>query len=1135
MEIQGDNNSGYFYFQDILALAKEYLSVKERYKEMYRIFNEVLKEQTRLSKLDFSGPFARMDYLCKQMEYTENEYRRINAFRARCRNIYESPESELSSFWQDDLRALSLFLEAIYRIPIPKELSSILLPVYTSSPKDAPLVADYLRIVVDSWDDRFLYGKISDESSEYVCVAYAYQNYFGDWTYLGELLTDHTQLNLVHPRLKDGVYYAELIIWEPDYLLDISAVATCFEYYGATSLNYLVNKIKPAANSQAILLGNFAGQLLDEVIYHGKTPIPYRESVQHFFQNNALNLAICPDMQPTFHEQARNQKINLERIIHDQFPKVCYLDMNKIVLEPSFLSEMLGLQGRMDLLQEDLRVLMEQKSGKREYMTNKHVEKHYVQMLLYLALIHYNFHHRNEEVSCFLLYSKYADGLMKEGPAPELLFRAIRLRNEIVADEFRYGEGCAGKRLAEMTPSELNVNQAGGTLWDKYTAPDLARLLHPIHMASPLERAYFNRFFTFLEKEQLLAKLGNATKEGSGFSSVWNSTLDEKKQTGDIYDRLMILSLDGDKADDSGVSLIQLGIPPASEDFQPNFRIGDIALLYAYPIDQEPDVRKTMIFRCNIIDILPERITVKLRAPQKNRSLFEKADAYRWAIEHDFVESSYSFLYRALYAFLTATPERKKLILNQREPEVDSNVKLIGDYKDSDGGEGFNELVLNAKKAKDYFLLVGPPGTGKTSFGLVNILKETLLEPDSSVLLLSYTNRAVDEICSKLVKHHIDFVRVGSSVSCDETYRPYLLSQKAGNCKQVDDVRRLIAETRVFVGTTTALSSNVAIFGLKQFTMAIVDEASQILEPHLLALISAKHGTEDAIRKFVFIGDHKQLPAVVMQNEQESKVEDAGLNAIGLFNCRYSLFERLLYLQKGNSRLVYCMERQGRMHPEVASFPNHAFYKDRLRPVPLAHQQSELNYAPDSDKPLELWLASHRLLYWNSPQPFGTHSLKTNLPEAKIIASLLYGLWNLYRRTGKRFDPTESVGVIVPYRNQIAMIRKEIASYEVDELLDITIDTVERYQGSERDVMIYGFTVQRYNQLSFLTENVFEEDGRLIDRKLNVALTRAREQMILVGNEKLLSQNLTFRNLIEHIRINGGYMEESIDKPGNKR
>ena len=148
----------------------------------------------------------------------------------------------------------------------------------------------------------------------------------------------------------------------------------------------------------------------------------------------------------------------------------------------------------------------------------------------------------------------------------------------------------------------------------------------------------------------------------------------------------------------------------------------------------------------------------------------------------------------------------------------------------------FNELVLKAKQARDYFLLIGPPGTGKTSFGLVNILKEALSEPDTSVLLVSYTNRAVDEICSKLVKEKIDFIRMGMSLSCDDAYKPYLLERQMESCRKVEEIRNKIRNTRVFVGTTTNLSSNVSIFTLKKFALAIVDEASQILEPHLLAL-----------------------------------------------------------------------------------------------------------------------------------------------------------------------------------------------------------------------------------------------------------------------------------------------------------
>ena len=103
------------------------------------------------------------------------------------------------------------------------------------------------------------------------------------------------------------------------------------------------------------------------------------------------------------------------------------------------------------------------------------------------------------------------------------------------------------------------------------------------------------------------------------------------------------------------------------------------------------------------------------------------------------------------------------------------------------------------------------------------------------------------------------------------------------------------------------------------------------------------------------------------------------------------------------------------------------------------------------------------------------------------------------------------------------MIRKEIERLNLPGLDGISIDTVERYQGSQRDVIIYSFTVQRQYQLSFLTANTFEEAGHLIDRKLNVALTRARKQLILTGNPRTLAANAVFSQLMGYIRSKGGY------------
>ena len=95
------------------------------------------------------------------------------------------------------------------------------------------------------------------------------------------------------------------------------------------------------------------------------------------------------------------------------------------------------------------------------------------------------------------------------------------------------------------------------------------------------------------------------------------------------------------------------------------------------------------------------------------------------------------------------------------------------------------------------------------------------------------------------------------------------------------------------------------------------------------------------------------------------------------------------------------------------------------------------------------------------------------------------------------------------------MIRQDINRLDIPSLIPISIDTVERYQGSQRDIIIYSFTVQNRYQLDFLTSNCFVEDGKVIDRKLNVALTRARKQLIITGNEAILRQNALFKDLID--------------------
>ena len=118
------------------------------------------------------------------------------------------------------------------------------------------------------------------------------------------------------------------------------------------------------------------------------------------------------------------------------------------------------------------------------------------------------------------------------------------------------------------------------------------------------------------------------------------------------------------------------------------------------------------------------------------------------------------------------------------------------------------------------------------------------------------------------------------------------------------------------------------------------------------------------------------------------------------------------------------------------------------------------------------------------------------------------------------FDDSRTLGVITPYRSQIALIKKEIEALGIPALNRILVDTVERFQGSERDVIIYSCCINSYYQLKFVS-NLTEENGVLIDRKLNVALTRARKQMFVTGVPKYLKSNPLYESLLNLIETQG--------------
>lgn len=1132
------------------------IDIRLRYRLLSEVFHQAVEGKLQQSKTKFAGFFAKVDYLL-----TENRDKMrdaslsasVNAFRIRLRRLQNAPrraqdeteavltDEELRQSVAHDTAALCKFIALVYDIPVPASLDHRFPYVVASYYRPLYRKGSEMRVIIDTWDDTLITA--TDSETGEACRIYyrkADNPYaLGDRAYLADILLKGEQLNLILPREEAGIIYPAIIIYNPDYLIDVTSLAGCFsEQETATPYAYMLRKLAPAFSNEAIMLGNFAGQLLDEEVYH--VDRPYEKSMVDFCARNAVSLAVTP-LSDHFRADAELQRQHIRRAVQGALAEASSVafrrDGKNTILEPSFFSPTLGLQARMDFIQKDLTLMVEQKSGKASYKSSPETPRirpdHYVQALLYRAIFRYNYGVAYKDFHSYMLYSKYANSLLDIASAPDLLFKALRLRNQVAWLELLLTRG--GFRILESLTPELVCPGESGTLWERYKRPQLQALLDRVRTATPLEKDYYYRFLTFVENEQMLSKVGNRTKEESGFASVWNSTLDERRNAGNIYCDLRMMPIRQVKG--MPIERVEFAFADGQDKDVSNFRKGDIVFFYAYnpTLEGEPNATRHYVFRGSIVDIHETRVEVSLRNPQTQREVF---DGEVWAIEHDFMESSYRALYQGLQFFLEARQERKDLLLLQRKPRVDTTLTLQGDYA-SQGNTEFNDLVLRVKQARDLFLIIGPPGTGKTSFGMVNVLKEQLMEEGTSVLLLSFTNRAVDEMCSKLVGEGIDFVRLGSELGCHEAYRSHLLGKRSEACRDGRDIRQMIEHCRVFCGTTTAFNSQIALLSIKHFDLAIVDEASQILEPQIVGLLSAKNARtgEHAIAKFVLIGDEKQLPAVVQQQESESMVQEPNLRAIHLTDCRLSLFERLIkaYRSEGvNNEYSYMLTRQGRMHREIAIFPNYAFYQNKLIPVPLPYQEEPTPLTSESNDGLEALLTTRRIAFVTYPEPRQTGldpcqqetSDKVNLIEARMIAATVH---RIYLMDPEGFDKDRTVGIIVPYRNQISTIRNEIDSYHIEPLHDIMIDTVERYQGSQCENIIYGFTIRKYYQLGFLTGNQYVDraSGEIIDRKLNVAMTRAMKHLIMIGNARLLRENVIFFKLMEFARNRQSYFDIS--------
>ena len=374
-----------------------------------------------------------------------------------------------------------------------------------------------------------------------------------------------------------------------------------------------------------------------------------------------------------------------------------------------------------------------------------------------------------------------------------------------------------------------------------------------------------------------------------------------------------------------------------------------------------------------------------------------------------------------------------------------------------DNNAAQDEAVRRALGASDFALVHGPPGTGKT-YTIARLVRK-LVERGERVLLSAFTNRAVDNALEALRDQGFeDVARVGTATGVREDMLDLRLERRGDPNERAARLR----ESPVVAATTATCGSRA--LREESFDVAVVDEASQLTEPGTLAAINLAD-------RFVLVGDHQQLPPVVQSGDERLS---------------RSLFERL---HDDHPEAAVMLDRQYRMSQRIQAFASAEFYDGALRPATPEVAGGTLTDLPGIDGET---FPDHLRQGVRFVDPGGHRAGNANPVEADRVAAVV----DEYLDAG--VDPDDVV-VIAPFRAQVAEISRRV---------DVAVDTVDRFQGSSAEVVVVSFVA---------TEDL---DGPIFEdtRRVNVALTRAKKALVLVGDADALASDPFYARMLDWAR-----------------
>lgn len=1105
---------GAFFLKTLNNVIRKDAPLPDKIAALATLLVDICRASVKKTNIQFYTAFSVIAYTGHQYNIPGRLIYNVHSFRRKSSSIDDTQDLDdptLKNMYDLGIQVIADLIRIIYDVVLPPSIL-VALPgdqVYDAAGSKKYKFEKYLRVLIVAKDTETdaLVAIDHNRPEQKISVKYNLpdRNELFSRTVdaLGSVVELPVEVNLVDVEIDDeGCLLPRAFVIQPDYLLDITAVAHCFSGRSPSSTGFVSRRFMPVESSKYLMLGHIANFFLDELMSDYQQS--FQDLIRRVFQINPLAFALFDDSTAKeIVQKAQRHYMSLKIVIGQSFKKQG-IDPQYCFLEPTFYSEKYGLQGRLDVLFDDPQVLddaaiVELKSGK-PFNANAYglSHSHYIQTLLYDLLIKSASADKLKPTN-YILYSGQETDHLRFAPAVRSQqYEALAMRNELICLDQRLAR--ADQILDQPDRFSLFLKHEAQSL-SGFDRRDMNELVERFEQLSDLEKKYFLSMVSMVVREHRLSKMGvEGGQRGYGQASLWRHTLAKKEDQYEVLSNLQI-----EENNTSHEEPIIRFRRTEKTNALANFRVGDLALLYPYRSGNDP--LGTQLFKGTLIELDAVTVTVRLRARQFNDELFKKYQY--WNLEHDVLDSSFNALYRSLYVWTSHPPHHREKFLTVVPP---SEGKEASWNSVDECTEHQNEILKKILGAQDYFLLWGPPGTGKTSIIIKHLMRHLLEHTDEQVILLAYTNRAVDELCMSLqAAGATDFLRVGSRFSTNATFHKHLLSVQARGVSQRSQLIEIIQNKRVIVGTLSSILGKSELFKIKKFDRLIIDEATQVLEPMLASLMPS-------VDKVLLIGDHRQLAAVVSQPSSQRKVQNDALRDIGLTDLGDSLFERL-YRRCVQMKWTWAydtLNQQGRMHQDIMAFPSKHFYDGELAILPTQNggqaQVEALHWDVEPQSIKHKSLLDQRVIFYavSSGELFNS---KVNQAEATKVADIVKDLTEIY--THNNYEMTsDDIGIITPFRAQIAQINLALKQWDLA-ANNVSIDTVERYQGSARNTIIISLCVNSINQLTNLVSLSSDE----VDRKLNVALTRAKNQLIVVGDPEILGENETYRAFIKQYSV----------------